>query len=522
MNPRSLPEAVVFDLDGVLTFTAGLHFAAWKETFDRFLRERAGSEEGGGSFRPFTKDDYRLHVDGRPRYDGVRAFLASRRITLPEENPAEPAGSDTVAALGDRKNRLFRERVQQAGVDVDREAVRLVESLQADGIAVGVASSSRNAELILETCGLGQLFDVRIDGVVSDELGLRGKPAPDIFLAALDRLGDVDAADAVVFEDAVSGVEAGRAGEFGLVVGVARGGQATELRERGAHWVVRDFEGLSAERLRSWFRNREDLRPNALTDWPHLVRAHGGRTPAVFLDYDGTLTPIVDRPDQAELSPDMRQALTRLARACPVTIVSGRGRDDVEALVGIPGINYAGSHGFDVSAPGAGDLHLEGTEELVPVVSAAADEIRRRTSRIPGVLVEDKTYAVAVHYRLVDSGLVPEVERVVDEALDSRPELRKTGGKKVFELRPVMEWDKGRAVRWLLGALDLDRADVWAIYIGDDITDEDAFRALEEDGTGILVAELPRPTAACYSLQDVVEVRELLNRIAEWVEEGQK
>jgi trehalose-phosphatase len=252
------------------------------------------------------------------------------------------------------------------------------------------------------------------------------------------------------------------------------------------------------------------------------VRAHGGRTPAVFLDYDGTLTPIVDRPDQAELSPDMRQALTRLARACPVTIVSGRGRDDVEALVGIPGINYAGSHGFDVSAPGAGDLHLEGTEELVPVVSAAADEIRRRTSRIPGVLVEDKTYAVAVHYRLVDSGLVPEVERVVDEALDSRPELRKTGGKKVFELRPVMEWDKGRAVRWLLGALDLDRADVWAIYIGDDITDEDAFRALEEDGTGILVAELPRPTAACYSLQDVVEVRELLNRIAEWVEEGQK
>jgi alpha,alpha-trehalase len=278
---------------------------------------------------------------------------------------------------------------------------------------------------------------------------------------------------------------------------------------------VPGFAGLTVERLRDWFAGREHARPNALAEWARLARELAGATPAVFLDYDGTLTPIAARPDLATLDEPMRATLRRLARACAVAVVSGRARPDVEALVAIPEIDYAGSHGLDIAGPRAGrGIHLPAAEQLVPAVAAAAREIRKRTAAIPGVLVEDKTYALAVHYRLVDPPLVPEVERAVDEALGRHAGLVKTGGKMVFELRPAIDWDKGRAVLWLLDTLGLERGDVRPLYIGDDVTDEDAFRSLADRGIGILVAELPRPTGARYSLQDVHEVRALLDRIA--------
>lgn len=513
------PEAVVFDLDGVVTFTAWLHFAAWKDLFDGYLRARA--EREGAPFRPFTEADYRAHVDGRPRYDGVRAFLASRDITLPEGRPADPPDAETVHGLGNRKNERFHERLRRDGVDVDLEAVRLARELHAEAVRVGMASSSKNAEAILEAAGLGDLFDAKVDGVTSERLALRGKPEPDIFLACLERLGREDPARAAVVEDAVSGVEAGRAGGFGLVLGVDRGEAGIALREGGADWVVSDFGGITLERLCSWFRGRDHARPNALARWPVLARSLEGGRPAIFLDYDGTLTPIVERPDLATLSDPMRETLRRLAAVCSTTIVSGRGREDVETMVGIEGINYAGSHGFDISGPEAGGaLRLEVAEELAPVVAEVADALRRRTRDIPGALVEDKKYSVAVHHRLVDEARAPEIERAVDEALAGRPALKKALGKKVFELRPSMEWDKGRAVLWLLQALGLEEPEVCPLYIGDDVTDEDAFRALAERGIGILVTELPRPTAARYSLQDVREVRELLERIARLGEGG--
>ncbi|MBX6363005.1 MAG: trehalose-phosphatase [Gemmatimonadetes bacterium] len=277
--------------------------------------------------------------------------------------------------------------------------------------------------------------------------------------------------------------------------------------------IARDPGGPAPAPSRSPVHDRADAPPNALAHWPGLAATLRGRRLAVFLDYDGTLTPIVDRPDLAVLSEDMRETLRRLAATWPTAVVSGRARDDVAARVGVDALNYAGVHGFDIVGPDAAGPHLEVKPGLAPAVARVAEELRRRTAGIPGVLVEDKRFAAAVHYRLVPEARVPEVERIVDDVLARHPELRKALGKKVFELRPAIDWDKGRAVRWILSALGLDRPDVVPLYVGDDVTDEDAFRALRDHGVGLLVADTPRPTAASYSLRDVGEVREFLERL---------
>jgi beta-phosphoglucomutase family hydrolase len=239
-----LPDGIragLFDLDGVLTRTAVVHAAAWKEMFDDFLRRRAA--ETGEPFLPFDAHaDYDRYVDGRKRADGVRAFLASRGIQLPEGSPDDPPAAATVHGLGNRKNELVLAKLAH-GVDVYPGSVRYVEALRDAGLGRAVVSSSANTKAVLEVTGLDTLFDVVVDGVVAERDGLAGKPAPDTFLAAAGALG-VAPADAAVFEDALAGVEAGRAGGFGLVVGVDRVGQAEELRRHGADIVVTDLADL--------------------------------------------------------------------------------------------------------------------------------------------------------------------------------------------------------------------------------------------------------------------------------------
>jgi beta-phosphoglucomutase family hydrolase len=210
--------ACLFDLDGVLTQTAKIHAAAWKELFDTFLRTRA--KQSGESFRPFDiATDYPRYVDGKLREDGVRSFLASRGITLPEGAPDDPPTVETVFGLGRRKNEYFLKQVRQHGVEVYEGSVRFVEAARAAGLRRAVVSASKNCREVLAAAGIEHLFEVRIDGVVAAEEGLAGKPAPDIFLAAAARLA-VDPIRCAVFEDSVAGIEAGRAGSFGWVVGV--------------------------------------------------------------------------------------------------------------------------------------------------------------------------------------------------------------------------------------------------------------------------------------------------------------
>ena len=235
-------EACLFDLDGVLTQTSTVHAAAWKETFDSFLQGRAA--HAGTDFVPFgLVDDYRQYVDGKPRADGVRSFLAARGIALAEGDVDDPPAAETVHGLGNRKNELLRARIRTTGVPVYEGSVRYVRAVKSAGLRRAVVSSSANTEEVLATAGLAGLFDVRIDGVVAAQRGLRGKPAPDTFLAAASALG-AEPAHAAVFEDALAGVEAGRAGGFGFVVGIDRLGQADALRRSGADIVVGDLAEL--------------------------------------------------------------------------------------------------------------------------------------------------------------------------------------------------------------------------------------------------------------------------------------
>jgi HAD superfamily hydrolase (TIGR01509 family) len=226
-------------MDGVLTKTATVHMAAWKRTFDEFLRARdPGAAE-------FTQDEYNRFVDGKPRADGVRDLLASRGITLPEGSPDDGPDAETVHGVGRRKNVLLLRELDEHGVEVYPGSIRFLEAARAAGLATAVVTASANGEQVVAAGGLGGLVDARIDGVVAARDGLRGKPAPDTFLAGARALG-VEPAQAVVFEDALSGVAAGRAGNFGYVVGVDRVGQADALREHGADVVVTDLADLLA------------------------------------------------------------------------------------------------------------------------------------------------------------------------------------------------------------------------------------------------------------------------------------
>ncbi|MCU0268991.1 MAG: trehalose-phosphatase [Acidimicrobiales bacterium] len=503
-------DAVVFDTDGVVTDTARVHAAAWARVFDDLLASR--SEADGTPLRPFTDDDYLRHVDGIPRYDGVARFLASRDIDLPRGTPDDPIEADTVCGIGNRKDAAFNEHLRDRGVTAIAPTVGWIDDLRRLGVRTAVVSASRNCAAVLRSAAVEDRFEVRVDGVDGDELGLAGKPDPAIYLEAARRLGLAPARIAVV-EDAILGVEAARRGGFGLVVGLDRrgGGHGEHLAAAGADVVVTALDAA-------------ELRPLAPADAPaaplpsldpaldHVEElASGPRRPVVFLDYDGTLTPIVAHPSLAVLAPEMRDALVALARQCPVAVLSGRDLADVDAMVGLEQLYVAGSHGFDIRGPGGMRRVVGGGEALVDELDAATAALEVSAAAVPGAWVERKRFAIAVHYRQVDDADIARVEAAVDAALADRRGLRKTGGKKIFELRPDVEWDKGRALRWLLEVLVEDPDDALAVFLGDDETDEDGFREVRARGAGIVVGTEDRPTLARWRVDDTEGVRRFLD-----------
>jgi trehalose 6-phosphate phosphatase len=263
--------------------------------------------------------------------------------------------------------------------------------------------------------------------------------------------------------------------------------------------------------------------PNALRSDAELAARLSGRRPAVFLDYDGTLTPIVDRPEDALISDRMREAVRRLAGRFPVGVVSGRDRRVVQQLMGVDDLIVAGSHGFDIWSPSGGAIERQEGAEFKGLL----EEVRRRLTEelgsIDGALVEPKSNSVAAHYRLVSEGERHRVKEVVQQLLDEHPdELKVTPGKMVYEIQPNVDWDKGKAVLHVLRSLGLDREDVVPIYLGDDLTDEDAFEALDGRGIGVFVGRADDPevagrtTYADYALESIEEVEEFLDALDRW------
>lgn len=504
-------QAGIFDLDGVISDTAKVHLLAWKQMFDAFLK--IYSEETNQPFVAFTEQDYLQFVDGKPRVDGATSFLESRHITLPLGNASDTSSVNSIYGLASEKQDIFLDYINQNGVPLFESTLAFIKALHENHIKTAVVSSSKNCQKILNKAGIESLFLTRIDGSLLGTLGLQGKPQPDMFLEAAKQI-DVLPENAFIVEDAISGIQAGSAGHFGLVIGIDRHQHmAQAFYDEGADIVVTDLSDISVQQALSFKRN--NLKP-ALNHVQNIKAKAKGKNFAFFLDYDGTLTPIVSRPEYANASKAMQDGLRQLNNTYPVAIISGRELSDVQERVNIPELYYAGNHGFEIQGPHGYELVQEITPELLQTMQTIANRLQEKFASVPGFLIENKKASLSVHYRLVDDKqLVRSIENSVDDIVARHPELSKHLGKKVFELRPNIEWNKGKVVLRLLRELQSSEQQFVPVYIGDDVTDEDAFRAINNFGISILVTSEPKQTEAHYSLSNPDQVLEFLNQLIE-------
>ena len=327
------------------------------------------------------------------------------------------------------------------------------------------------------------------------------------------------------------------------MIGLARKNNQSALLENGADLAMADLSEINLELVEQWFHRRPRYlfplwnKIEKTQDAPGRAEAKESgpiinsyyfhnpksallseRKPVFFLDYDGTLTPIVERPELAVISQEMKDALQSLAQKYTTTIVSGRMREDVEKLVGIKGLVYAGSHGFDICGPGISMIEPR-AKEAIPLISEITKQLSKGLSDIPGILVEEKKFSVAVHYRLVDQQHLPKIKNSLNKIIQDNQSLRIMSGKKVFEILPKIDWDKGRAIRWVMQAMKISWTDTSVVYIGDDTTDEDAFRIVRTRGTGILVADQPKESTADFQLFSTEEVKKLFEEIIDHADE---
>ncbi|MDW7681027.1 MAG: trehalose-phosphatase, partial [bacterium] len=300
---------------------------------------------------------------------------------------------------------------------------------------------------------------------------------------------------------------------------VDRRNQTEQLRKSGADIVVQTLAELQIFSHNNNPSAKQQL-PSALKNQNEIKQQLTNKQTVLFLDYDGTLTPIVKNPDMAVLSDEMRSVLQRLASLTTVAIISGRDREDVKKLVGLEELIYAGSHGFDISGPADMRLQHQGGKDCLPELDQAETELQQQLDNIKGALVERKRFAIAVHYRNVSEKDVSSLKKIVEKTGQKYPQLQKGSGKKVIELQPAIDWHKGKAVLWLLKELRLNNSDVIPLYFGDDITDENAFQAISQRGIGILVGSHGETTAAKYDLKDVNEVQAFLNELIEFIKSG--
>lgn len=408
---------------------------------------------------------------------------------------------NAVSDLDPRQAEVLLSPAATGGVQIFSDTVAAFDRWQRGGLKLAAISAGRDCRQVLQAFGQLARFDTVVDGQTAAAEEMQGETR--LIAAVLSRLG-VPAARAVLLENTPSGVAAGCEQGCGLVVGVDRGGQGTALERAGAHVVIQDVSRLRFARRLPDARERRD----------GLRELRAGRPLCVFLDFDGTLSPIVGDPSAATITPGMRAAVEALARHHTVAIVSGRDRADVQARVALDGLIYVGSHGLDIGGRGHAWVH-PGAAAAVAQVEATAARLGDVLAGIDGAIIETKRFSVAVHYRLASEPDKKRVRRIAAEVLAAADRLIARRGKQVVELVPDLAWDKGRAVAWLLASLAIDSRQTQILYLGDDETDEDAFAALAGLGLGIRVGpavcdsladyRLPKPEAVQFFLTWLVE-----------------
>ncbi|MDF2940787.1 MAG: otsB [Gammaproteobacteria bacterium] len=501
-------QAAIFDMDGVVIDSAKLHCAAWKLIFDEFLKKYSKAHKL--KLHPFTEQDYLYYVDGISRYDGVKRFLESRHIAI-ADGSKQSRSLNTLHGIGNRKNSAFQVLIKQIAAKIFPSSIQLIKTLRQQGIKTALVSSSKNCQLIVRSTNIGSLFDIKVDGYMLEKLQLSGKPQPDIFIEAAKQL-QVNPINCMLIEDSLLGVQAGHAGKLGLVVGIDRKNLGPAIfRDYGADIVISDLKDLSIEGARHWFDYKliyvfdKHDKLNA-----ELVSKISNKKLVLFLDYDGTLTPIVKQPNLAILKPSISKCLRQLSKHYAVAIISGRELKDLKAKVKLRKIYYAGNHGMEISGPKL--KHHEGAK-FIAEMQQVHKALLKQLGAIKGIFIENKKYSLSVHFRLVAESELGKIQQAINSTLARHNNLICRGGKKVFEIRSNIGWDKGKAVLWLLSSLNLESPDILPIYIGDDTTDEDAFLALKNNGLGIIVTPHRQPTKAKFSLKNPAEVQKFLEML---------
>lgn len=496
-------KGIIFDMDGVVTQTALLHFKTWKIVLDQFLYQLDPKK-----IEPFTQQEYYLYLDGMPRRDGIKNFLLAREIGLSALKQHYSNLEECINFLCENKNTLLLSIIAEENVQSFPDTIEFISYLLPLNYRIALITSSKNCQQILKSAEIEQLFFVRVDGNDADIKGFPGKPKPDIFLEAAKQLC-LAPEECMVIEDAIAGIKAAKDGNFGLVVALDRENKLyKEFKKLAPDYILTDLFPHQFDFYKQFAQ--ENIKLTAFAALPLIEMAMKNKKEIVlFLDYDGTLTPIVDRPQDVRLAETMRKNLVCLSKNYLTVIISGRQLDDLKQQVNIPTIFYAGNHGFEFDNIKTTDPVYQKKYIFINDINSIYQQLTQTLKEIPGCIIENKKFTLSIHYRLVAPDKLEMITNTIINLLSNYPTLALHGGKKVVEIRPNLTWNKGIAAENFLKWMHKNTPNYIPLFIGDDVTDEDAFQQFMANGITIKVGESLK-THAHYHLTSPEDVENFL------------
>ena len=511
MNQNTLTgklQAIVLEMDVLMVKSALIHKKAWNKLWRELSKKQQLNSQ------KLTDEEYEKYLKYPAEPGQLRDFLKSKGFPLQYGDPEDSPGKETIWGLINSQKLIYNQ-ILENNPELDSKVIESIKTWKNSGIKTAVVSPDKNCGEILKTAGITKLFDTWIDGPVSNSKGLKEKPEGDIYLEALKQL-DVQPESSVLIDTSVAGVRAGCKTNFAVVAGLAENGEKKLLSENGADMVFDQFEELNLlnnPEIDAWL---SDPIPPFQSEYLKIGQKIFGKSPVLFLDYDGTLSPIVKRPEDAVISKEMKAVLQKCSTRFTVAAISGRDMDDLKSKINLENLIYAGSHGFRISGPEGLYMEHEKSYEILPRLNKIENNLHQDFKNVKGVQIDRKRYAIAIHFRNANENDIPFIKQKVDEMVKNSPGFKKGEGKKILEIKPDLDWHKGKALLWILEKLQLtDKSKYIPVYIGDDVTDEDAYKAIEKEGIGIQVGPVEYSTSAKFRLKNVYQVRlflkELLN-----------